>query len=146
MSYLFSVFEAFTAASSATRSIFFSADAPKTVSSFSFVASEFSNCSGRAVFSSCHHEPSLVQDSVHFCSPGRLRDKRDIRLYQLPAEFVIYSKTRWNERVEAVTRVAEAVFAEPDEEEKKRVVTLLKGLPDGGIGKEWEPFWEPQAV
>ncbi len=58
----------------------------------------------------------------------------------------VYSKTWWNERVDAVTRVVEAVFAEPDEEEKKRVVTLLKGLPDGGIGKEWEPFWEPQAV
>lgn len=58
----------------------------------------------------------------------------------------VYSKTWWNERVEAVSRVVEAVFAEPDEEEKKRVVTLLKGMPEGGIGKQWEPFWEPQAV
>ena len=41
----------------------------------------------------------------------------------------VYSKTWWNERVEAVTRVVEAVFAEPDEEEKKRIATLLKGLP-----------------
>ena len=31
----------------------------------------------------------------------------------------VYSKTWWNERVEAVSRVVEAVFAEPDEEEKK---------------------------
>jgi len=58
----------------------------------------------------------------------------------------VYSKTWWNERVEAVTRIVEAVFAEPDEEEKKRVVTLLKGMPESGNGKEWEPFWEPQAV
>ncbi|MGC2612865.1 MAG: hypothetical protein WA354_02465 [Terracidiphilus sp.] len=56
------------------------------------------------------------------------------------------SKTWWNERVEAVTRVVEAVFAEPDEEEKKRTATPLKGLPDDGIAKEWKPFWEPQAV
>jgi hypothetical protein len=55
----------------------------------------------------------------------------------------VYSKTWRNERVEAVTRVVEAVFAEPDEEEKKRIATPLKGLPDGGIDKEWEPFWEP---
>jgi integrase len=58
----------------------------------------------------------------------------------------VYSKTWWNERVEAVTRIVEAVFAEPDEEEKQRVVTLLKGIADSGIAKEWEPFWEPQAV
>ncbi|MGA8730323.1 MAG: tyrosine-type recombinase/integrase, partial [Terracidiphilus sp.] len=57
-----------------------------------------------------------------------------------------YSKTWWDERVEAVTRVVEAVFAEPDEEEKKKISTPLKGLPNGGIDKEWEPFWEPQAV
>ena len=58
----------------------------------------------------------------------------------------VYSKTWWNERVEAVTRVVEAVFAEQDEEEKKRVVTPLKGLPDDEVGDDWEPFWEPQAV
>ena len=57
----------------------------------------------------------------------------------------VYSKTWWDERVEAVTRVVEAVFAEPDEEEKKRIAAPLKGLPAGGIGNEWEPFWEPQA-
>jgi hypothetical protein len=48
---------------------------------------------------------------------------------------------------EAVSRVVEAVFAEPDEEEKeKRIAIPLKGLPDNGMDKEWEPFWEPQAV
>ena len=58
----------------------------------------------------------------------------------------VYSKTWWNERVEAVSRVVEAVFAEPDEkEEKKTIVIPLKGLPHDGNAKEWEPFWEPQA-
>jgi hypothetical protein len=57
----------------------------------------------------------------------------------------VYSKTWWTERVEAVSRVVEAVFAEPDEEEKKTVIPQ-KGLPDRGDGKEWEPFWESQAV
>lgn len=58
----------------------------------------------------------------------------------------VYSKTWWNERVEAVNRIVEAVFAEPDEEEKQRVANALKGLPHGGIGKQWEPFCEPQAI
>ena len=57
----------------------------------------------------------------------------------------VYSKTWWNERVDAVSRVVEAVFAEPVEEERK-IVAPPEGLPDGGEGKEWEPFWEPQAV
>src|SRR5271166_674087 len=43
----------------------------------------------------------------------------------------VYSKTWWNERVEAVSRVVEAVFAEPDDEEKKSV-SPLKDLPKGG--------------
>jgi hypothetical protein len=60
----------------------------------------------------------------------------------------VYSKTWWNERVEAVSRVVEAVFTEPDikHAEEKGSATPLKGLPDSGIGKEWEPSWEPQAV
>ncbi len=59
----------------------------------------------------------------------------------------VYSKTWWKERVEAVSRVVEAVFAEPEkEDEEKGNAIPLKGLPDSGIGKEWEPFWEPQAV
>lgn len=57
------------------------------------------------------------------------------------------SKTCWNERVEVACRVVKAVFAEPDEEEKKKRIAIpLKGLSDGGIDKEREPFWEPQAV
>lgn len=60
----------------------------------------------------------------------------------------VYSKTWWNECVDAVSRVVEAVFAEPDkeDEEEKGSATPLKGLPDSGTGKEWEPSWEPQAV
>jgi integrase len=58
----------------------------------------------------------------------------------------VYSKTWWSERVEAVSRVVEAVFAEPDEEERKENPVPLKGLPDSGIGLDWEPSWEPQAV
>jgi integrase len=58
----------------------------------------------------------------------------------------VYSKTWWDERVEAVNRIVEAVFAEPDQEEKKRIANPQKGLPDGGMDKQWEPFWEPQAV
>jgi len=57
----------------------------------------------------------------------------------------VYSKTWWNERVEAVSRVVEAVLAEPDEDERK-IVSPLVGLPNGGAGVDWEPFWEPQAV
>jgi integrase len=58
----------------------------------------------------------------------------------------VYSKTWWSERVEAVSRVVEAVFAEPDEQEKEEIATPLKGLPLSGSGVDWEPSWEPQAV
>jgi len=57
----------------------------------------------------------------------------------------VYSKTWWSERVEAVSRVVEAVFAKPDEKEKKIAISL-KGLPSSGIGVDWEPSWEPQPV
>jgi hypothetical protein len=46
--------------------------------------------------------------------------------------------------VGAVSRVVEAVFAEPDkekeDEEEKGSATPLKGLPVDGTGKEWEPL------
>jgi integrase len=57
----------------------------------------------------------------------------------------VYSKTWWDERVDAVTRVVEAVFAEPEEKEKK-IATPLKALPNSGNGVEWEPSWAPQGV
>lgn len=50
----------------------------------------------------------------------------------------VYSKTWWSERVEAVSRVVEAIFAEPDEEEKKIAISL-KGLPSSETGVDWEP-------
>ena len=43
----------------------------------------------------------------------------------------VYSKSWWDERVEAVSSVVEAVFAEPDEKADNRSVTPLKDLPDG---------------
>jgi len=58
----------------------------------------------------------------------------------------VYSKTWRTERVEAVNRIVEAAFAEPDEEDNKESVAPLPGLPGGGTGKEWEPSWEPQTV
>lgn len=58
----------------------------------------------------------------------------------------VYSKTWWDERVDAVTRVVEAVFTEPDEKEKKIVTALLAALPSGGCDVDWVPFWVPQAV
>jgi integrase len=58
----------------------------------------------------------------------------------------VYSKTWWDERVDAVTRVVEAVFTEPDEKTKKTIAIPLVDLPSGGDGVEWEPFWEPQGV
>ena len=38
-----------------------------------------------------------------------------------------YSKTWWNERVEAVTRIVEAVFAEPDERKNKEIASSQAG-------------------
>src|ERR1035437_879683 len=43
----------------------------------------------------------------------------------------VYSKTWWSERVEAVSRVVEAVFAAQDEEERKENPIPLKGLQIG---------------
>jgi len=57
-----------------------------------------------------------------------------------------YSKTWWNERVEAVTRIVEAVFAEPDERKNKEIASSQQDGDIAEIAKEWEPFWEPQAV
>jgi integrase len=58
----------------------------------------------------------------------------------------VYSKSWWEERVDAVTRVVEAVFTEP--EEKKEVganVTPPKHLRKGGSEDVWVPFWVPQG-
>jgi hypothetical protein len=47
-----------------------------------------------------------------------------------------------DERVEAVTKIVEAVFTEPDEE-RKEISTPLKTVRQGGGAVEWKPFWEP---
>jgi hypothetical protein len=49
----------------------------------------------------------------------------------------------WDQRVDAVSRVVEAVFAESGEDEK--IDVPLKDLPLSGTVVEWEPFLEPQA-
>ncbi|WP_348262884.1 hypothetical protein P8935_24230 [Telmatobacter sp. DSM 110680] len=51
----------------------------------------------------------------------------------------VYSKTWWDERVEEVTRIVEAVFTEPDEE-RKEISAPLKAVGQGGGAVEWEPF------
>src|SRR5271165_7070964 len=40
----------------------------------------------------------------------------------------VYSKTWWNERVDAVTKVVEVVFAEPEASEEISIATPLKEL------------------
>ncbi|HEV2132633.1 MAG TPA: tyrosine-type recombinase/integrase [Terracidiphilus sp.] len=55
----------------------------------------------------------------------------------------VYSKTWWEERVEAVNWIVEAVFSEPDQEDGK---TLNPSPEKSSEGGDWEPFWEPQAV
>jgi integrase len=56
----------------------------------------------------------------------------------------VYSKTWWEERVQAVTMVVEAVFTEPDADRRKKEIVTLAGVP-AEESVEWEPFWEPQA-
>ena len=53
----------------------------------------------------------------------------------------VYSKTWWEERVEAVNWIVEAVFSEP---EKRSDATALNNLrSDSSQGKDWVPFGEP---
>ena len=40
--------------------------------------------------------------------------------------------------------VVEAVFAAEDQKESEKIEVSPKVESDGGIGKEWEPFWEPR--
>jgi integrase len=55
----------------------------------------------------------------------------------------VYSKTWWDERVEAVNWIVEAVLSEPD---AKDVQTISSSREESADGGDWEPFWEPQAV
>ena len=54
----------------------------------------------------------------------------------------VYSKTWWDERVEAVTRIVEAVFTEP-KEGRKEINTPLKARAKSGSAVEWEPSGNP---
>jgi integrase len=57
----------------------------------------------------------------------------------------VYSKTWWEERVDAVTRVVEAVMTEP--EERKKVadgVTPQNTFHNRARNEQWVPFWVPQ--
>src|SRR3954468_4368349 len=46
----------------------------------------------------------------------------------------VYSKSWWDERLDAVTRVVEAVFTEPEEKTDNRNANPPKDLPGGGEG------------
>jgi integrase len=59
----------------------------------------------------------------------------------------VYSKSWWDERVDAVTRVVEAVFTEPEEKEEEEVdshVSSPKHLRKGARNESWVPCWVPQ--
>jgi len=54
--------------------------------------------------------------------------------------FHVYSKTWWDERVDAVSRIVDAVFPEPGNAEDKSTPTPMKAIPKADEIKEWEPF------
>jgi integrase len=56
----------------------------------------------------------------------------------------VYSKTWWEERVDAVTRVVEAVMTEPEEMKTDNQVASMP-LRNGANGDSWVPFWVPQG-
>ncbi len=57
----------------------------------------------------------------------------------------VYSKSWWEERVDTVTRVVEAVMTEPEEKEEEANLSQPKHLRKAANGELWEPFWEPQG-
>lgn len=54
-----------------------------------------------------------------------------------------YSRTWWDERVDAVSRAVAAVFAEPA---AKAPASAAEGQKSERSATEWVPFWEPQVV
>lgn len=54
-----------------------------------------------------------------------------------------YSRTWWDERVDAVSRAVAAVFSEPAAQPPLHPAEDQK---DEGPANEWVPFWEPQPV
>ena len=57
----------------------------------------------------------------------------------------VYSKSWWEERVDAVTAVVEAVFTEPEEKQGKTIATPLNDLTNNDGGANWVPSWVPQC-
>lgn len=55
----------------------------------------------------------------------------------------VYSKSWWEERVDTVTRVVEAVMTEPEKEETNE--SQPKHLRKAANCDSWVPFWEPQG-
>jgi len=58
----------------------------------------------------------------------------------------VYSKTWWDERVDAVTRVVEAVFTEPEEKQAEASSAPRELLRKRGSSDPWVPFWVPQGT
>jgi len=58
----------------------------------------------------------------------------------------VYSKTWWDERVDAVTRVVEAVFTEPEKKKDETDAAAREPLRKRAGSEQWEPFWEPQGI
>jgi hypothetical protein len=57
----------------------------------------------------------------------------------------VYSKSWWDERVETVTRVVEAVMTEPEDADANSNSEARKLHREGANADLWEPFWEPQG-
>jgi hypothetical protein len=81
---------------------------------------------------------------------GRLEVARDNMGHTVSTGSItldVYSKSWWEERVDAVTRVVEAVFTEPEQKKEDGAnVTPSKPLRKCGSDEPWEPFWEPQGI
>jgi hypothetical protein len=58
----------------------------------------------------------------------------------------VYSKSWWEERVDTVTRVVEAVMTEPEDKKEETNGSQPKHLRKAATGELWEPFWESQGV
>ena len=58
----------------------------------------------------------------------------------------VYSKSWWEERVDTVTRVVEAVMTEPEVKiSENNDAAAPESRREGANGELWEPFWEPQG-
>jgi hypothetical protein len=56
----------------------------------------------------------------------------------------VYSKTWWSERVEAVSRIVEAVLAAVDEKGEDSAATPLKDPPAAEMAKSGNPLGNPR--